>query len=124
VAGIARDHQRTLRLVQDLLADAARDLDTWSVKADINWPAAGRAALVNIDASIGYLVGVRDQIVPALLADRPEHRAKQVDVEPGRIIEQESGPGGSSPSWGWSASGTGSTYTGRNDNDDGSADAP
>jgi hypothetical protein len=94
MSGIARDHQRTLRLVRDLLADAARDLDTWSVKADINWPSAGRAALVNIDASISYLAGIRDQIVPALLADRPEHRARQVDLDPGGIIEQESGPGG------------------------------
>jgi hypothetical protein len=119
----ASDHQRTLRLVRDLLADAARDLDTWSVKADINWPSAGRAALVNIDASISYLAGIRDQIVPALLADRPEHRARQVDLDPGGIIEQESGPGGPS-GWGWSASGTGSVYTGRNGNDDGNAESP
>jgi hypothetical protein len=90
----ASDHQRTLRLVRDLLADAARDLDTWAVKADINWPSAGRAALVNIDASIGYLAGIRNELVPALLLDRPEHRARQVDLDPGGIIEQESGPGG------------------------------
>jgi hypothetical protein len=118
------DHQRTLRLVQELLADAARDLDTWSVKADINWPAAGRAALVNIDASISYLAGIRDQIVPALLADRPEHRARQVDVDPGGIIEQEAGPGGTAGQWGWSASGTGSVYTGRNGDDAGNAESP
>jgi hypothetical protein len=118
------DHQRTLRLVQDLLADAARDLDTWAVKADVNWPAAGRAALVNIDAAIGYLAGIRDQIVPVLLADRPEYRVRQVDVEPGRIIEQESGPGGTSPSWGWSASGTGAMYTGRNGDDASDAESP
>jgi hypothetical protein len=91
---IARDHQRTLRLVRDLLADAARDLDTWSVKADINWSSAGRAALVDLEAAIGYLVGIRNDLVPALLLDRPEHRARQVDLDPGGIIEQESGPGG------------------------------
>jgi hypothetical protein len=90
----ASDHQRTLRLVRDLLTDAARDLDTWAVKADTNWPSAGRAALVNIDASIGYLVGIRNELVPALLLDRPENRARQVDLDPGGIIEQESGPGG------------------------------
>jgi hypothetical protein len=118
------DHQRTLRLVQNLLADAARDLDTWSVKADINWPSAGRAALVDLEAAISYLVGIRNELVPALLLDRPEHRARQVDLDPGGIIEQESGPGGTAGQWGWSASGTGAVYTGRNGDDNGNADTP
>jgi hypothetical protein len=88
------DHQRILRLVDDLLGDVARDLDTWAVKADINWPSAGRAAVVGLDASIKYLTDIRDEMVPALLADRPEHRARQVDLpDPGRIVEGESGPG-------------------------------
>jgi hypothetical protein len=120
----ASDHQRILRLVRDLLADAARDLDTWAVKADINWPSAGRAALVDLEAAIGYLVGIRNDLVPALLLDRPEHRARQVDLDPGGIIEQESGPGGTAGQWGWSASGTGSAYTGRNGDDAGNADTP
>lgn len=90
----APDHQRTLRLVKDLIGDAARDLDTWAVKADVNWPAAGRAALVDLEAAIGYLVGIRNELVPALLLEKPGYRARQVDMpESGRMIEGQSGPG-------------------------------
>lgn len=86
--------QNALTLVGELVAATARDLKTWKTREDVNWVSAGRAALVSLDSSIGYLESIRADLVPALLADSPEHRARQVDTDRyDGIIESGSGPG-------------------------------
>jgi hypothetical protein len=86
-------HQRALKLVDELLDDAGRDLAAWAERGP-NYVSAGRAALVAIEAVIGSLERVRGELVPALLLDNPQHRARQADLpDPGSIIESNTGPG-------------------------------
>jgi hypothetical protein len=87
------DHGRAFTLVDQLVADAARDLNTWAERGP-NYLAAGRAALVAIEAVIASLERVRGELVPALLLDNPQHRARLADLpDPGGIIAGNSGPG-------------------------------
>jgi hypothetical protein len=90
------DHGRAFTLVDQLVADAARDLNTWAERGP-NYLAAGRAALVAIEAVIASLERVRGELVPALLLDNPQHRARLADLpDPAGIIAGNSGA--------WSAS--------------------
>jgi hypothetical protein len=87
---------RTLTLCGQLIESAARDLETWQARADVNWSAAGQAALRDLETVIGYLEKVRAEIVPALVMDDARNRARQVDLPDapaGRGVAGNSGPG-------------------------------
>lgn len=73
------DHDRALKLIGDLLADARRDLAAWAQRGP-NYVPAGRAALVEIEAVIDTLTRMRGELVPALLLDEPAQRARLADL--------------------------------------------
>jgi hypothetical protein len=85
---------RMLALCGELIESAARDLETWQARTDVNWPAAGQAALADLQAVSGYLERVRAEIMPALLMNDARNRAREVDLpDPGRRVPGNSGPG-------------------------------
>jgi hypothetical protein len=85
---------RMLALCGELIESAARDLETWQARADVNWSAAGRSALTDLETVIGYLEKVRAEIVPALVMDDARNRAREVDLpDPGHRVPGNSGPG-------------------------------
>lgn len=87
---------RTLTLCGALIEAAARDLETWQAREDVNWATAGQAALQNIESVIGYLEQVRAEIVPPLLMNDVRNRARKIDypdLRSGKGVAGNSGPG-------------------------------
>lgn len=92
---------RALELCAELLDGVTRDLGTWTTRQDVNWPAAGQAALVGVDLIIGYLERIRADLVPALVLDDARRRAEVVDLpDPGVPTHATWVPGNSNPGFG------------------------
>ena len=94
---MADDIERVLRLVGDLVEATGRDLKAWQQRRDANWPTAGRAGLVSLDAAIGHLERLRADVVPALLADDPRQRVRHLDLPSGVPWWAEQGSGAGLP---------------------------